>query len=683
MEYKFDPTYFCVLDYETRSIADLPKTGAIEYAKHESTSIFCIAYKIGDGSIKLWIPERAPMPKELWHAFKHGVLVAHNAGFERAITKHVLSRYELLTKEQREWLKVIPISRWKCTAAKAAASSLPRALGDACAVMQLPTQKDMIGNKLIKKYSKPRKPSKNNPSIWWTNRNDLRGIYRYCIVDVKAEHELDQALPDLTIDEQKVWELDQLINERGALIDVPTVKLFIKLIAEEKLTIKKAVQKLSGGEVENATQQAKVLEWVNERGARMRNLQAQTIRDYLEGDNVPPKVRQMLEYRQAASKTSVSKFNSMLKNVGDDDRARELLLYCGADRSGRWSGKRVQPQNFPRPTPHMVKLGFNMDETVEAIKKHGLQWVRDKFGPTKVMEVLGACTRGMIIAPDGDELFCADLASIEARLAFWFADEKDGLEAFEQGRKLYEEMASDTFGIPIEKIGKESLERFVGKESILGCQYGMGAKKFLEQCFKKDMKMVTPEIAQRAVSAYRKKYSTIQDAWGDLERCFIQAVKNPGEVYHTTKVSMRMEEKFLVIRLPSGRKLRYFKPTVSLVKKWGKDVPEIRFWSKGWMLNPETGKPKKGWTQVKAWGGILFNHIVQGTARDLMVLGIKRIEKAQYTFMLSIHDEGLSSMKKGCGSLEEYLHLFAGKRPKWGLDIPLKADGWVGQRYRK
>lgn len=338
----------CILDFETRSRANLKDVGAINYAKCESSSIFCLGYRINDGPVYLWIPERAPVPQDLLRCFKSGVLVAHNASFERAITTYLLPRYGTITRKQKAILRAIPATQWRCTAAKAAMYSLPRALEAACKALSLQTQKDMRGNALIKKYSKPRKPTQKNPKEWWDDKSDLRHIYRYCMTDVQAEYELDQAVPDLTPQEQAIWELDQKINDRGVLIDTKTVKSILGMVSQEMDNIQNHVRVLSHGEIEGSGQVSKILAWVNDRGAELADLKAQTVRDALLRDDLFIPVRQMLEYRQNGSRTSTAKYQSMLKAVGSDDRARELLLYCGGIPTARWSGKRIQPQNFPR-----------------------------------------------------------------------------------------------------------------------------------------------------------------------------------------------------------------------------------------------------------------------------------------------------------------------------------------------
>ncbi len=669
-------TSCAVLDYETRSKVELKTSGAIVYARDESTSIFCLGYRINHGTRFLWIPERSPMPDDLWnHIQSGGLLAAHNAGFERAISRFTLPRYPLLTPEQKQTLIDLPISQWRCTAAKTAMCHLPRNLEMAAQALGLPTQKDMKGSKLIKKYSKPRRPSKKNPKLWWDDKKDLRGIYRYCLVDVQAEYELDEALPDLSDYEQKVWELDQRINDRGVLIDIPTVKIILKMIREETANITREVVKLSKGTISSVGQHAKLLKWLNDRGAEMTNLQAQTIRDKLEEDGLSHNVRAMLEYRQGGSKTSTAKYISMLKAVGDDDRARELLLYSGTMPTNRWAGKRIQPQNFPRPT---IK-GFNSDDAIRIIKKGSLDEVRKVFGRTKVMDVLVSSIRGMLIPTPGHVFFCGDFSAVEARVAFWLARHEEGIKAYKEDRKLYEEMAALSFDMDLAWLcteeGKASLERFVGKESVLGCQYGMGWLKFMKQCHKKGMKSVTEEIAKKAVYAYRKVHWPVPQFWKDIEQACIDAILNPGEEFPASYVTAYVKNDFLIIRLPDGGRLRYYKPRVAQKQlAGGRMVPEIRHWT----IDSYTKK----WVETVTWGGVLTNHCVQKIARQLMVNAMFNVEAKGYKVVLTVHDELLAEKKKGTGSVKEFISLMT-KLPDWAKRCPITAEGWQNERYKK
>jgi DNA polymerase len=683
-----------ILDYETTSSANLKVVGPTKYAKDPSTAIVCVGFKIDNAPSKIWIPERGPCPPDLWLALKNGAtIVAHNAGFEKAITNFVLPRYYKLTLEQIDFFRTLPIERFKCTAAKAANCSLPRGLDPLCQALDLPIKKDMEGNRLMKKYMKPRKPSLHNPATRWDDKWELRRIYKYCLVDLEAEYLVNKRLPDLTPSERAVWELDNKVNSRGIRIDVPLVHLILEMIAEEKSNIKKAVQELSDGEIESATQTAKVLKWINgilwkTDQPVMANLRAPTIRDRLESTALPKRVRMMLLYRQSASKTSLSKYRTMLRVVDDEDhRARDLILYGGAVPTMRFSGMRLQPQNFPRPVAALIKQKFSSDEAIRIIKTKGLQGIKDKYGAHLVMDVFAACTRGMLIASEGCELFDADFSSVEARLAFWFAEHEDGLKAFRDKRKLYEEMAAATFGCDIAWLltdeGKISIERFVGKESILGCQYGMGNKKFLSQCHQKGMKMVTPEMAKKAVNTYREVHWPVPQAWKNLDVAIIAAIKKPGTYHKTNRVKIWVKDDFLLIKLPSGRKLKYFKPRVSN-KQLGSEklVPEIRYWAMDWYTDEETGKQKRGFTEVVAWGGIFFNHICQGCARDFMVNSIKNIDDAGFDFLLGVHDEAIAEHEKDLYSAEDFVAIMSMK-PAWGESAPITAEGWKNERYRK
>jgi DNA polymerase bacteriophage-type len=299
-----------------------------------------------------------------------------------------------------------------------------------------------------------------------------------------------------------------------------------------------------------------------------------------------------------------------------------------------------------------------------------LSWIRENY--KNPMDVFSSIIRGVIIPPHGQEFFCADFAAVEARIAFWVAGHDEGVQAFLDNRKLYEEMASEAFQMPIEEVTKDSLERFVGKESVLGCQYGMGWKKFKSQCWKKGVKRVDDEMAKKAVYAYRKLHWPVPQAWKDLEKAVVAAIRT-GDTFQVCKSRIYLRGDWLNIQLPSGRRLRYYKPRVSYKQlASGHMVPEIRFW----------GIEHYQWCETTIWGGIFFNHIVQGVARDLLAFSMMGIEESGYCVVVHAHDEVLAERKIGEGNLDEYLSLMT-KMPDWAADAPIRAEGWVGKRYRK
>ena len=217
------------LDFETRSKADLKKVGAWKYSMHPSTEVLCMAWAIDDGEVQLWKPgDEAPLfirkPKDIDELLIKTFLdlstdtyEAHNAFFERAIWTNVL-----------KWGPV----NWTCSAAKCAAHSLPRALDKAGEALGLTIQKDQEGKRIMMKMCRPRKPSKHNPSVWHEDPEDFEKLYKYCMDDVRAERALSKALKPLNKIEQKVWALDQKINERGINVDMEAVKAAIQVSVE-------------------------------------------------------------------------------------------------------------------------------------------------------------------------------------------------------------------------------------------------------------------------------------------------------------------------------------------------------------------------------------------------------------------------------------------------------------------
>lgn len=668
---------FNIIDYETRSKADLKKVGAYNYARHPSTQILCVAWRCAEREnlkttpIKTWSPalDKNP-PVDLVFALADPYVrnVAHNALFEQVITRFVLTRYLDTGLYNNQMLWNIPISKWDCTAARAATHALPRKLEDACFVLRLPIQKDMEGNRLMKKMSKPRKPTKNNPAEWHNSKEDLLKVMAYCKTDVAAETELFLRLPDLDPTERKVWELDQKINQRGFLVDRDLVDKVLVMIEDEIRGLNAETKKITKGAIYSTTQTAKTLEWIRSQGRDIPNLTAKVVSDALSAD-LPDNVARILKIRQSVSRTSTKKYEAFKNRMGDDDRVRDILMYHGAS-TGRWSGTGVQPQNFPRGK---IK---NTDQAAEILKTGDLELVRMIYGDP--MQAFSSCLRSAIIAPPGRKLFCADFASIEVRVLFWLAGHSDGLKAYIENRDLYREMAAIIYNHDhIENVTKD--EREVGKRAVLGCGYGMGAVKFEATCKQFGME-VDEEIARTAVYAYRNTHWPIKKMWTNLEQAAIRAVQsvNQGSPKRVTvnKITWFVKDQFLFAQLPSGRRLSYFKPEL----KWDEHPIHGRFEKLYyWGVNSTT----KQWERSSTYGGHLTENVVQATARDLMVHGMLTIEPTKrYDLLLSSHDELLAECDIDNGRVSEFESLMA-TLPPWAKDCPVKAAGWSGGRYKK
>ena len=139
-------------DYETKSTANLPKCGVYQYAKDPTTDILCMAYAFGDGEVEVWTPD-LPWPEEINEHILAGLpIYAHNAQFERLITRYIAT--------PRYGCAPVALEQWFCTAAMAAAMALPRSLEGLGAALNLDVQKDMAGSRHMMKMTKPRKGKK-------------------------------------------------------------------------------------------------------------------------------------------------------------------------------------------------------------------------------------------------------------------------------------------------------------------------------------------------------------------------------------------------------------------------------------------------------------------------------------------------------------------------------------------
>lgn len=635
--------------------------GAYEYAVHPSTRVRCVAWKLGTrkelrrAKTKVWRAHTGePLPQELIDSLLDSSvrLVAHNAGFEQVITTHVLPKHCAVAFAQ------IPVSRWHCTAAMAATHALPRDLERACLVLKLSHKKNPRGKLLIQRHCIPRKPTKNNPSIWNNDVDGLDELAAYCVDDVDAETELFLNLPPLIPSEREVWQLNQRINLRGVYVDRMLVKAALRMIRFESKDLNaRALEITKGIRPTQRVEIQKVLVWL---GCNLPNLQAKTVSDAIESGLATGLARELLEIRQAISKTSTAKYMAFWLRSASDGRLRDLQLYHGAS-TGREAGTGVQPHNFPRGTLDDV------DGAIEAIVSGDRAWVRALHG--NVMSALSSCLRGCIQATPGHSLYCADFNAIEARVLFWMAKHNAGLTLFASGADPYREMATKIYNKPVANV--TAAEREVGKRAILGCGFGMGHRKFAVTCKQFGMP-VSDQLAQLAVSVYRKTHYPVPRFWSNLERAAIAAVKKPGARFTVNRTTWFVSGKFLYCELPSGRCLAYFRPTVRVEEKWGRPRATLYHF----------GIENHQWVNRGTYGGKLVENVVQACARDLMVTAQLRTERAGYIPLISVHDELLAERKHGTGSLSEFEASMA-ELPEWAEGLAVKVKGWRDLRYRK
>lgn len=515
------------IDFETRSACDLKAHGSWIYSKHASTEAMCLAYRLPGQKVDLWhmahdkhLISESPPPEDLFAFIEAGGLVeAHNAFFERVIWLNVMVR-------RHGWPKV-PHEQWRCSASRASAASLPRDLENAAKAMGLGVEKDMDGRKLMLKMSKPRQPRKEEilewmeskglegdyrrhkksmmeeVTLWHEDETDIYHLWDYCKQDVITEEAFSERVPELSPAELAVWQADQAINEYGARFDLTLAHAALTVAAEWRTVLNRELEDMTG--VTAATKRAQVQTWLKENeDLELPDTRADTIDWHLNQAKankmeISGRAWRVLEILKQVNRTSVRKYEAMLKKADpDDERARDLLMYHGAG-TGRWTGKGIQVQNFPRGNTKNAwnekgKAYFDIDRACQDIIEaylqvtageesweSALEWLAMMHGD--VMELLSSALRGAIMSCAGRDFITADYSAIEARCVLWEADAEAALEVFRTGGDIYCDMASGIYGVEVKKDTHPD-ERQFGKQAILGLGYGMGFLTFMLTCRK-------------------------------------------------------------------------------------------------------------------------------------------------------------------------------------------------------
>ncbi len=653
------------IDFETRAVVDLRKTGVYPYAEHPLTDIWCMAWAFDDEEPVIWTPGE-PLPRDIRrHISEEGEIRAWNAAFERIIWDRIMVR--------TYGAPGVFLDQWVCSAAEAAAMSLPRSLDQCAAVCGITQQKDKDGYGLMMRMTRPR-AYKNGVYTWWDDDDRKARLFEYCKQDVRVERALTKALRRLTPQERELYKMDQRMNDRGIRVDLELVTAAQEIVQEGMDRANAALEQLTDGEVTEVTKVGRIKTWVSGLGLEVESLDKPSIRDLLESD-LDPTIRQVLEIRQEAGKSSNSKLKSMVSAAGTDSRARGLLLYHAAS-TGRWAGRLIQPQNFPRGSWKYDTL----EDLIELVMGREFDNLSLIANP---LEVISAMLRLMLTAEPGHELVSADYSGIEARGLNWVAGQDDILAMFARGEDVYSYNAArltKTEYIP----GKKHPHRQTGKFQELGCGFGMGAETAVTQAKDQYQVILTLEEAKEVVDSYRATHPMVKQFWRDSDNAAKLAVQEKGTVVPfgpKGNCKFLFAGSYLYLMLPSGRPLVYADPRVEVVKapwkdKWGNAVWIESVTTKG--MNQVTRR----WERQKMYGGLWTENIVQAISRDIMAEGMLRVEAAGYPPVLSVHDEVVSEVLEGKGSLEEFMSLLS-VVPEWAAGWPIATEGWRGFRYRK
>lgn len=655
---------FCSIDLETRSVVDLRKTGVHRYAEDDSTDVLCMAYAFDNEPVQLWT-RGLPFPARLRaHIREGGVLRAHNAQFERVMWRGVLvPKYHF---------PATTYDHWHCTAAESAAMGLPRALFKVAEVLRVAEQKDDTGHKLMLRMCKPRGFDDEGKPIWLEDAASLERLGAYCKQDVATERDVARRLRRLDEQERQVYILDQKINDRGIMLDRPLVLAAQKIVARGQREANTELAEITGGDIDAVTQTRRMPDWLQANGVDVDNVRKDTVRDLLAGEDVDGDVRRLLEIRQEVGKSSVGKIDTMLEVVCDDDILRGLLLYHGA-HTGRWSGQKVQPQNFPRGGSVA-----DPEQFIDDVLAGRFARLSESYHP---VEIVSALLRGMLRAKPGHRFLSGDYSQIEARLVCWIAG-----ATYEDNE--YEKMAGVIFSRPWEEVlaeyksgtGDGGFQRQIGKNSTLGCGFGMGDARFQEQVKEQTGLDISDELADRAVTAYRTRKHQVQQFWYDIDDTAQAAIRNPGRIFtcgRNDSLRWLTKGKFLWCVLPSGRPLAYALPRLEeqvVKKKDGGTFTKVGI--------AYSGIHNRRWVKRRTYGGALTENVVQAMARDIMTSNMLQVEEAGYPVVLTVHDEVVADVPDGHGSLDEYLSLLE-TCPAWATGAPIAVEGWEGPRYKK
>lgn len=639
------------LDLETYSDVDLIKCGTYTYASSNEFKIILLAYAFDDESVEIIDIERGEkVPNKLELAIKDEniIKVAYNANFERIMLSKYLKVY------------LSPLS-WQCTMAQSAILGLPFSLEGVAQVLGLEEQKIKEGRELIRYFSIPCKSAKSNDGRTRNLPNHAHDKWelfkKYCIRDVEVERAIRRRIGNYPIStkEQEVYILDQMINDRGVMVDLELVEKameYDKLYKEETII---QAQILTG--LENPNSVAQLKEWLLENGIEIDSLSKKNVTELVK--ETDGEVERLLNMRLQLAKTSIKKYEAIQRTVCPDGRVRGLFQYYGANRTGRFAGRLVQVQNLPQNHLTDLSLARNL---VRKGQFETLELLYDS-----VPNVLSELIRTAFVPKTGHRFIVADFSAIEARVLSWIANEKWRMDVFKTHGKIYEASASQMFHVPIDEITKGSILRQKGKVAELACGYGggVGALKSMGA-----IEMgVAEEDLQGLINNWRNANPNITKLWWDIDRAALKVVKE-RTTENIGRVKIHYEKGMMFITLPSQRKLFYIKPRIEL-NKFGRDC----------ITYEGVGTTKK-WERIETYGPKLTENVVQAIARDLLCEAMLNVSAKGYDIVMHCHDEIIVEAPIGFGTVEELCRIMA-INPGWAKGLPLRADGYECEYYRK
>ncbi len=644
------------LDVETYSSENIKTAGVYRYTASPDFEIMLIAYAFDSEPIKIIdLANGEEIPPLLSQALKDENVKkhAHNVPFERQAFKK--SGYD------------IPIDQWYCSLVKAAYCGLPLSLDKVSEALKLEEKgKLSTGKALIKYFCVPCKPTKVNGgrlrNFPWHAPEKWEEFKLYCIGDVEAEREIGNQLENYQIPkfERDNYILDQQINDRGIKIDLVLARNAYKIDNIRSGHLSKEMIALTG--LENPNSPAQLKTWLSEKmGREVTTLAKGEIPAMLE-EAGEGEASEALRLRLKMAKSSTKKYTAMLNCVGAADRARGLFQFYGANRTGRWAGRLVQLQNLPQN--HIPDL-----EVARSIIYSGDYDLTDMVYED-ISDLLSQLIRTTFIAKEGHTFSVADFSAIEARVIAWLAGEEWRMKVFRTHGKIYEASAAMMFGVPMEQVTKGSDMRQKGKIAELALGYA-GSKGALMTMGGEKMGLSEEEMIN-IVSVWRQTNPNIVRLWKRVEAGAKRAIETKTPVV-LNNLEFDYDGFYLTIKLPSGRKLFYKNPIFTLNKFGNRSIQY-----------EGTVQLTRQWGFIDTYGGKLVENIVQAVARDLLADSMLRLNAKGFDIVMHVHDEAICEVPENRAkeSLEEMCKIMGDPIP-WAKDLPLVADGYVTNFYKK
>jgi DNA polymerase len=678
------------IDLETRSPVPI-RQGVAKYST--KVEIIMAQWAIDDGPVTVEDLTGSPPPslRLLEAAVKCDELWAHSAEFEQ----HALATVP--------WWPLIDLTKWRCTATLARMHGLPGGLDKLSAIFKLGIDeaKDKEGHALIQLFCVPKEDGTYNDRR--SHPNEWKRFLHYGGLDIQSMRAVYRDCPkwNATPRMWAIWHLDQRMNTRGVAMDLKLAQGAVDATTKAKNKMAQRTEEMTDGEVERTTQRDRLLAYMADYGVSLPDLKADTVERRLEDESLPEHIKELLRIRQQASKASTAKYKRVL-NQHVNGRLCNLLVFCGAMRTGRWAARTIQPHNFPRPKHER----WDIEHAIARFHDGTI----DAYAPDDVLGLAASSLRGLIVSGPGRKLVTSDLANIEGRFMAWVAGEHWKIEAFKafdrkEGPDLYKLSYGRALNVDPETIEDDSWERQLGKVMELALQYYGGVGAFCSMAetyglrlevlaqaawpvipanFRRDAQAAWHKAVKRKrtyglderiwcvchalVLTWRAAHPAICTFWAQLDQATKMATKVPNKEYKVGQfITVDRRANWLRIKLPSGRYLSYPAPR-------GDD-----YTSSFMGVDPYT----KQWKRISTYSGKRAENIVQAGAADILMDGLVAADEAGYNPVLSVHDEAITEPLDDDGYTDTGLSKLLVEASLWADGLPLAAKGFTAYRYRK